>query len=77
MQDTRHTLFDNFGCGPNRRAVLAKQMESGEHTFCDVSNELYASLSVPVITKTMGKGERCVHVGCICPDAEWNGDYTK
>ena len=47
MQDTGHTLFDNFGCGPDRRAVLAKQMESGERTFREVSDELYASLSVP------------------------------
>jgi hypothetical protein len=31
-------------------------MKSGERTFRDVSNELYASLSVPVGTKTMGKG---------------------
>jgi hypothetical protein len=70
MQDTGHTLFDNFGCGPDHRAVLTKQMESGERTFCDVSNELYASFSTPVSTKTMGKEERCVHVTCICPDAE-------
>ena len=47
MQDTGHTLFDNFGCGPERRAVLAKQMESGERTFREVSDELYASLAVP------------------------------
>jgi 2-hydroxy-3-keto-5-methylthiopentenyl-1-phosphate phosphatase len=47
MQDTGHTLFDNFGYGPDRRAVLAKQMESGERTFREVSDELYASLSVP------------------------------
>jgi 2,3-diketo-5-methylthio-1-phosphopentane phosphatase len=47
MQDTGHTLFDNFGCGPDRREVLAKQMESGERTFREVSDELYASLDVP------------------------------
>lgn len=47
MQDTGHTLFDNFGCGPERRAVLAHQMESGERTFREVSDELYASLDVP------------------------------
>lgn len=47
MQDTGHTLFDNFGCGPDRRAVLAKQMESGERTFREVSDELYDSLEVP------------------------------
>lgn len=47
MQDTGHTLFDNFGCGPEQRAILAKQMESGERTFREVSDELYASLDVP------------------------------
>jgi 2-hydroxy-3-keto-5-methylthiopentenyl-1-phosphate phosphatase len=47
MQDTGHTLFDNFGCGPDRREVLAKQMESGERTFREVSDELYDSLEVP------------------------------
>jgi 2,3-diketo-5-methylthio-1-phosphopentane phosphatase len=47
MQDTGHTLFDNFGCGPDRREVLAKQMESGERTFREVSDELYASLDIP------------------------------
>jgi 2,3-diketo-5-methylthio-1-phosphopentane phosphatase len=47
MPDTGHTLFDKFGCGPDRRAVLAKQMESGERTFREVLDELYASLSVP------------------------------
>jgi hypothetical protein len=56
MQDTRHTLFDNFGCGPNRRAVLAKQMESGEHTFCDVSNELYASSLSLLVRREWEKG---------------------
>jgi len=47
MQDTGHQLFDNFGCGPDRRAVLAKQLESGERTFREVSDELYSSLNVP------------------------------
>lgn len=47
MQDTGHTLFDNFGCGPERRKVLAEQMESGERTFREVSDELYSSLDVP------------------------------
>lgn len=47
MQDTGHTLFDNFGCGAERRAILAKQMETGERTFREVSDELYASLDVP------------------------------
>jgi len=47
MQDTGHQLFDNFGCGPERRKVLAHQLESGERSFREVSDELYASLDVP------------------------------
>ena len=47
MQDTGHQLFDNFGCGPERRKVLAHQLESGERSFKEVSNELYDSLDVP------------------------------
>lgn len=47
MQDTGHQLFDNFGCGPDRRAQLAKEMEEGARTFREVSDELYASLNVP------------------------------
>lgn len=47
MQDTGHQLFDNFGCGPERRKVLAHQLESGERSFKEVSNELYDSIDVP------------------------------
>ena len=47
MQDTGHQLFDNFGCGPEQRKVLAHQLESGERSFREVSDELYASLDVP------------------------------
>lgn len=47
MQDTGHQLFDNFGCGPDRRAQLAKEMEEGQRTFREVSDELYSSLDVP------------------------------
>ena len=47
MQDTGHQLFDNFGCGPSQRAVLAAQLESGERSFREVSNDLYSSLNVP------------------------------
>lgn len=47
MQDTGHTLFDNFGCGPERRAILAAELESGERSFREVSNDLYASIDVP------------------------------
>jgi len=47
MQDTGHTLFSNFGCGAECRQLLAKQMETGERTFREVSDELYSSLDVP------------------------------
>lgn len=47
MQDTGHALFDNFGCGPEQRKVLAHQLESGERSFREVSDELYSSLDVP------------------------------
>ena len=40
-------LFDNFGCGVEKRKHLAHQMESGERTFREVSDDLYASLDVP------------------------------
>ena len=40
-------LFDNFGCGAERRKALAHQMENGERTFREVSDELYESLDVP------------------------------
>ncbi|ETN39004.1 uncharacterized protein HMPREF1541_07046 [Cyphellophora europaea CBS 101466] len=47
LQDTGHQLFDNFGCGPERRAELAKELEEGTRSFKEVSDELYASLDVP------------------------------
>ncbi|KKY16796.1 putativediketo-5-methylthio-1-phosphopentane phosphatase [Phaeomoniella chlamydospora] len=47
MQDTGHALFDNFGCGTERRKILAQQLESGERSFKEVSDELYDSLDVP------------------------------
>jgi len=47
FQDSGHQLFDNFGCGPDRRAVLAKQLEEGDRTFREISDELYSSLNVP------------------------------
>ena len=48
IQDTGHQLFDNFGCGPDQRAVLAKQLESGERSFREISDELYSSLNDPI-----------------------------
>ena len=47
MQDTGHQLFDNFGCGPERRTELAKELEEGTRSFREVSDELYSSLDVP------------------------------
>lgn len=47
MQDTGHQLFDNFGCGPERRAELAKELEEGTRSFREVSDDLYSSLDVP------------------------------
>jgi 2,3-diketo-5-methylthio-1-phosphopentane phosphatase len=47
LQDTGHQLFDNFGCGPSRRAELAEELESGTRSFKEVSDELYSSLDVP------------------------------
>ena len=47
LEDTGHALFDNFGCGPRQRTVLAKELENGTRSFREISDELYASLDVP------------------------------
>jgi 2,3-diketo-5-methylthio-1-phosphopentane phosphatase len=47
MQDTGHVLFDNYGCGAERRRILDEQIKSGERSFRDVSEEMWASLNVP------------------------------
>ncbi|EPQ65984.1 Bgt-1008 [Blumeria graminis f. sp. tritici] len=47
LQDTGHILFDAHGCGPTRRATLEAQIASGERSFRDVSEEMWASLRVP------------------------------
>lgn len=47
MQDTGHILFNNFGCGNERRQLLDQQIHSGERTFRDVSDEMWGSLNVP------------------------------
>lgn len=47
MQDTGHVLFDTYGCGAERRAQLDAQIKSGERTFKEVSEEMWASLNVP------------------------------
>lgn len=47
LQDTGHILFDNHGCGSERRKILNEQIENGERSFREVSEEMYASLNVP------------------------------
>ncbi|KAI9838401.1 MAG: hypothetical protein M1819_005670 [Sarea resinae] len=47
MQDTGHVLFDNHGCGAERRQALDEQIKSGERSFRDVSEEMWGSLKVP------------------------------
>ncbi|KUL83506.1 hypothetical protein ZTR_10813 [Talaromyces verruculosus] len=47
MQDTGHVLFDNYGCGAERRQILDEQIKTGERSFRDVSEEMWASLNVP------------------------------
>jgi 2,3-diketo-5-methylthio-1-phosphopentane phosphatase len=47
LQDTGHILFDNHGCGSKRRQLLNDQIEKGERSFREVSEEMYASLNVP------------------------------
>ncbi|OCK79384.1 2,3-diketo-5-methylthio-1-phosphopentane phosphatase [Lepidopterella palustris CBS 459.81] len=47
MQDTGHILFNNFGCGSERRQILDQQIHSGERSFRDVSEEMWGSLDVP------------------------------
>ncbi|KAI1467999.1 HAD-like domain-containing protein [Daldinia caldariorum] len=47
MQDTGHVLFDNHGCGSERREKLDEQIKSGERSFRDVSEEMWGSLNVP------------------------------
>lgn len=47
MQDTGHILFDAHGCGSERREALDAQIKTGERSFRDVSEEMWASLKVP------------------------------
>ncbi|KAL4933813.1 putative 2,3-diketo-5-methylthio-1-phosphopentane phosphatase [Aspergillus undulatus] len=47
MQDTGHVLFDNLGCGEERRRMLDEQIKSGERSFREVSEEMWGSLRVP------------------------------
>ncbi len=47
LQDTGHILFDAHGCGPSHRTALERQINSGERSFRDVSEEMWGSLHVP------------------------------
>ncbi|RPB22685.1 HAD-like protein [Terfezia boudieri ATCC MYA-4762] len=47
MQDTGHILFDNHGCGPQRREELDEEIKNGVRSFRDVSEEMWGSLNVP------------------------------
>jgi len=47
MQDTGHILFNQFGCGNDRRKILDEQIHSGERSFREVSEEMWGSLDVP------------------------------
>ncbi|KAI0471219.1 2,3-diketo-5-methylthio-1-phosphopentane phosphatase [Xylaria cf. heliscus] len=47
MQDTGHVLFDNLGCGAERREILDEQIKTGERSFREVSEEMWGSLHVP------------------------------
>ncbi|KAG4303787.1 hypothetical protein PORY_002812 [Pneumocystis oryctolagi] len=44
MQDTGHLLFDQYGCGPERRIALEALIARGECSFRDVSSELWGKL---------------------------------
>lgn len=47
MQDSGHVLFDSFGCGAAQRNILDEQIKSGERSFREVSEDMWASLNVP------------------------------
>lgn len=47
MQDTGHILFDEHGCGEQRRQILDEQIKTGVRSFREVSEEMWGSLNVP------------------------------
>lgn len=47
LQDTGHVLFDEFGCGPEKREELDKSIGKTK-TFRQASEELWGSLDVPL-----------------------------
>lgn len=80
MQDTGHVLFDNLGCGEERRRLLDEQIKSGERSFRDVSEEMWGSLRVPFEDgfKIMEKeleidpGFQEFHQFCVANDIDFN-----
>ncbi|ODV90510.1 hypothetical protein CANCADRAFT_14424, partial [Tortispora caseinolytica NRRL Y-17796] len=48
LQDTGHILFDHHGCGVDTRKKLDSQIGTGERSFRSVSEELWASLDIPL-----------------------------
>lgn len=46
MQDTGHVLFDNYGCGEEKREELDGKILNGELSFRRASNQMYESLNV-------------------------------
>lgn len=47
MQDTGHILFDAHGCGAAQREIWDEQIKTGERSFREVSDDMWASLDVP------------------------------
>ncbi|PYH78707.1 2,3-diketo-5-methylthio-1-phosphopentane phosphatase [Aspergillus uvarum CBS 121591] len=80
MQDTGHVLFDNLGCGEERRRLLDEQIKSGERSFRDVSEEMWGSLRVPfedgfqIMEKELDidPGFHEFHQFCVANDIDFN-----
>lgn len=80
MQDTGHVLFDKYGCGAERRRVLDDQIKTGERSFREVSEEMWASLNVPfdngfdILAETLDidPGFREFHQFCTDNDIPFN-----
>ncbi|KAI1128869.1 2,3-diketo-5-methylthio-1-phosphopentane phosphatase [Nemania abortiva] len=80
MQDTGHVLFDNLGCGPEKRELLDEQIKTGERSFREVSEEMWGSLHVPfddgfeIMKKTleMDRDFQSFHQYCISNNIPFN-----
>lgn len=46
LQDTGHILFDNFGCGKEKREELDRKITTHEMSFRAASEEMWSSLNV-------------------------------